>query len=125
MNELFSDRAAMLAKAARLVESGGLTVLDRDCEAGGHRLDLVAVTSGGTLIVVEVTVVAPDGVRAETADIAGERVLELLHGGEAWIYAHDGDYHDFRIESVVCTPDGPCELVPWHSTARMRQAGPK
>jgi hypothetical protein len=34
MNEFSPDRAAVLAKAAQLVESAGLTVLDRDCQAG-------------------------------------------------------------------------------------------
>jgi hypothetical protein len=28
-------------------------------------------------------------------------MLELLDGGAAWLYAHDGDYADFRVDSVV------------------------
>ena len=114
MNELFSNRATVLAKAVRLVESGGLTVLDHDCEAGGHRLDLVAVTSGGTLVVIEVTVAERDAVRAEAANIAIGRLLELLHAGAAWMYDHDGDYNDFRVDSVVFSPDGSGEVIPWH-----------
>jgi hypothetical protein len=61
MNENLPERAAVLADAVRLAESTGLTVLGQDCEAGGHRVDLVALTGDGTLIVMEVTA-APPGV---------------------------------------------------------------
>jgi Holliday junction resolvase-like predicted endonuclease len=121
MNEFFPDRAAVLAKAARLVESTGLTVLDRDCQAGGHRLDFVAITSDRTVVVVEVTVTEPDAVRIDAASIASERMLELLHGGAAWLYAHDGDYADFRVDSVVLSPDGLGQVVPWPASKRRRQ----
>lgn len=106
MNEFSPDRAAVLAKASRLVESGGLTVLDRDCEADGHHLDLVAVTGDGTLVAVEVRAVEPAAVRADAADIATERVLEILDAGAVWMRAHDGQYNDFRVDVVVVSPDG-------------------
>lgn len=115
MNEIFPDRAAVLAKAARLAESGGLTVLDRDCHAGGHQLDLVAVTSDRTLVVIEVKVAEPGAVPAEPATIATLRLLELLHAGAAWMHEHDDHYTDFRVDSVVFSPDGPGEIIPWHA----------
>jgi len=115
MNEIFPDRAAVLAKAARLVESGGLTVIDRDCEAGGHRLDLVTITRDRTLVVIEVTVAEPGAVRADAAHITTERLLEILHAGAAWMYDHDDHYDDFRVDSVVLSPDGPGEVVPWQA----------
>jgi Holliday junction resolvase-like predicted endonuclease len=112
MNEICPDRAAMLTNAARLVESAGLTVLDRDCQAGGHRLDLVAVTSDGTLVAVEVRTAKPEGVRADAADLGIERMLEILHAGAAWMYANDGPYTDFRVDIVVFSPDGSGEIFP-------------
>ena len=113
MNEFSPDRAAVLAKAARLAESSGLTVLDRDCPAGGHRLDLVTVTSDRTLVVIEVTVTEPGAVRAQAATITTLRLLEILHAGAAWMYEHDDHYADFRVDSVVFSPDGSGEVVPW------------
>jgi Holliday junction resolvase-like predicted endonuclease len=64
------------------------------------------------VVVVEVTVAEPDAVRTGAASIASERMLELLHGGAAWLYAHDGDYADFRVDSVVLSPDGPGQVGP-------------
>jgi Holliday junction resolvase-like predicted endonuclease len=112
MNEFFPDRVGVLAKAARLMESGGLTVLDRDCQAGGHRLDLVAVTSGGTLVAVEVRTAEPEGVRADAANLGIGRMLEILHAGAAWMYASDGPYADFRVDVVVFSRDGSGETLP-------------
>ena len=112
MNEISPDRAAVLAKAARLAESSGLTVLDRDCQAGGHRLDLIAVTGDGTLVAVEVRAAEPDGVRASTADIGIARMLQILDAGAAWMHAHDGPYTDFRVSVVVFSPDGSGQIFP-------------
>jgi Holliday junction resolvase-like predicted endonuclease len=112
MNEIFPDRADVLAKAARLAGSVGLTVLDRDCEAGGHRLDLVAVAGDGALVAVEVRVVEPDAVRADAADLGFERRLEVLHAGAAWMYAHDGPYTRLRVDVMVLSPDGSGEILP-------------
>jgi Holliday junction resolvase-like predicted endonuclease len=112
MNEISPDRAAVLAKAARLAESGGLTVLDRDCQSGGHRLDLVAVTSDGTLVAPEVRTAEPDGVRAGAADVGIKRLLEILDAGAAWMHAHDGSYTDFRVYVVVFSPDGSGQILP-------------
>ena len=107
----------MLAKAARLAEPIGLTVLDRDCQAGGHRLNLVAVTCGRTLVVVvvEVTVAAPGAVPADAAKIAFERMLEILRAGSAWRFAHDGDYTDLRVDSGFLAPDSSGVVVSWHA----------
>ena len=112
MNEFSPDRAAVLAKAARLVESAGFAVLDRDCKAGGGRLDLVAATSSGTLAVIEVTAAEPDAVRGSTASITPGRLRELIDAGAAWLHAHDGYYTEFRVCSLVLTPDTPGEAVP-------------
>jgi Holliday junction resolvase-like predicted endonuclease len=118
MNEFFPDRAGVLAKAARLLESSGLTVLDRDCEAGGYRMDLVAAAGGGVLVVAEVTVTEPDGVRAAAADIPGERMLELMRAGAAWMSAHPGDYCEFRISGVVLSADDADRAAPQQGWAR-------
>jgi Holliday junction resolvase-like predicted endonuclease len=115
MNEFFPDRAVVLAQAARLVESGGLTVLDRDCGAVGHRLDLVAFASDRTLVAVEVTVAAPGAAPADAEKITFERMLEILRVGSAWRYAHDGDYTGFRVDGVVPAPDSSGAVVPWHA----------
>jgi Holliday junction resolvase-like predicted endonuclease len=106
MNEISADRAARLAEAARLVESGGLTVLDRDCEAGGHRLDPVAVTSDRTLVAIEVKTAEPESVRSDAADLGIERMLEIHHAGAAWMYGHDGHYTSLRVDVVVLSLDG-------------------
>ena len=110
MNEFPPSRAAMLAKAARLAGSRGLTVIDRDCEAGGQRLDLVAVSGTGTLVAVEVQAAGPDGARADAADIPLERMLEILHAGAALMLAHDGEYGDFRVDVMTVSLDGAGEI---------------
>lgn len=110
MDETCAERAGVLAKAVRLAGTCGLTVLDRDCEAGGHRLDLVAVTSERVLVAVEVVVAGPEGVRAGAAGIGAGRVLETLHAGAAWRHAQGEPYDDLLVIIVVLSPDGPGQV---------------
>ena len=69
MNEQSPDRAAALGRAAQLAGASGLTVLDRDFTAGGHRVDLIAADERGTLAVVEVTAVPSGASRAAAAQL--------------------------------------------------------
>jgi Holliday junction resolvase-like predicted endonuclease len=115
MNELPPDQAAALGKAARVVESCGLTMLDRDREAGGHRLDLAAVTRDGTLAAVAARAAGPDAVRADAADIPVERMPEILHAGAALMRAHEGRHGNFRVDLVAVSLDGPGESPAGHA----------
>ena len=76
-------------------------MLDRDCEIGGHQLDVVTVTNGRTPVIIEVKVAEPDAAREEAAITAVERMLELLHAGAARMHGQDGDYTDFQVESAA------------------------
>jgi hypothetical protein len=48
---------------------------------------------------------------ADAADLGIERMLELLHAGAAWMYAHDGSDTDFRLDIVGFSPDGCGEIL--------------
>jgi putative endonuclease len=92
------------ARAARLLEDGGYTILARNARADRVELDLVA-RRGDVLAFVEVKTrrSRAHGVPEEAVDARKRR--RLVRGAAAWLRANGASARRVRFDVIVCECD--------------------
>jgi putative endonuclease len=93
------------ARAARLLEAGGWSILARNARADRVEIDLVAAR-GDTIAFVEVKArrARAHGAPEEAVDWRKRR--RLVRGAAAWLRASGVRAARVRFDVVVCEPDG-------------------
>ncbi len=107
MNEPSAQRAAVIERAAHVIEAAKLQVIDRDWRSGEHHLDLVATPGTDILAAVEVRAVAHGTLTA----ITEHRFRQTTDAAHAWMREHDARYDDLWLIIVTLDPRGTAGLA--------------
>jgi len=93
------------ARAARLLETAGYTILDRNARVDGVEIDLVA-RRGDTLAFVEVKTRRGRAHGAPEEAVDARKRRRLVRGAAAWLRAHGPTARRVRFDVIVCERGG-------------------
>jgi len=89
------------ARAARLLEAGGYTILARNARAGGVEIDLVA-RRGRTLVFAEVKARRSRSHGAPEEAVDARKRQRLVQGAAAWLRENRPTARRVRFDVIVC-----------------------
>jgi putative endonuclease len=92
------------ARAARLLEHRGYTILDRNARADRVEIDLVA-RRGDTLAFVEVKTRRSRAHGAAEEAVDARKRRRLVRGAAAWLRANGAGARRVRFDVIVCECD--------------------
>jgi len=92
------------ARAARLLEAGGYTILARNARAGGVEIDLVA-RRGSTLVFAEVKTRRSHAHGAPEEAVDARKRQRLVRGAAAWLRENGRTARSVRFDVIVCELD--------------------